>query len=291
MKKLIISCIILMCATMVKAQVRIELPYSRSIEIKNGKWESWPSNWDSEKQLYGSIPSLAVQHLSGGSYEVKLYDGGDMYTDKVIYDSVETEKIRKQFTNNHLTAYKYADSKNYLWTDNITLKQIAKSPSLWVSTAKAQIYLWEHELGNAILYTAKTIASAPKNYKTSFKATKKYIKGTWAAWSAWQTMPSNTYFQLNMLRENSEYNFKYYEGGSLVKNYNITYDSARTKSVRKETKNATAYKINGSSNEYIYLLNTAMSTIMNNPDKWSQEKDAVILIADINKSGIQTKIK
>lgn len=276
---------------MVTAQVRIDLPYSRSIDLKNGKWESWPSKWESEKEIYGSIPSLSVKHISGGTYEIKLYEGGDMYTDRVTYDAAETEAKRQQSSNNNLTAYKYADSKNYLWTENLNLKQIVSTPHLWKSTTKAQIYLWEHDLGSAYVYTANTVTLAPRIYNISFKATQKYIKGTWAAWSDWQTMPSNTYFQLNMLKENSEYNFKYYEGGSLVKNYNITYDSDRTKTVREDTKNATAYKINGSTNEYIYLLNTAMSTIMKNPTKWSQEKDAVILISDINKTSTQTRIK
>ncbi|MCZ4319209.1 hypothetical protein O4H26_09415 [Aequorivita viscosa] len=291
MKKLIISFVIIMCATMVSAQVRIDLPYSKSISLKNGKWDKWPSDFLSEQKEFGSTPALSVRLVSGSTYEIKHYDSGDVYTDKVTYDSAETEKVRKSSSNNMITVYKYEDSRNYLWTENLNLKQIASSPSLWKTTLNAKIYLMEYDISSAIVYTYKTVTIAPKNYKTSFKATKKLIKGTWADWSSWETMPSNTYFQLNMLRENSEYNFKYYESGKLAKNFNITYDSDRTKTVRENTKNATAYKINGSNNEYIYLLNTAMSTIMNNPDKWSQEKDAVIIIADINKTSTQTRIK
>lgn len=293
MKQAILTTVVLLtCVSYAMAQTRIEFPYSKSIGMTNGKWDKWESTWTNLERDASYVPGFTVKHVGGGTYYYVMDEGGTSdFTEEVIYDSAETEKIRKHNSNNSLTAYKFADSRNYLWTENITLKQITNDPSSWKSTSNAQIYIWSYDLGSADLYSAQGSVLPAQKYKISFKATKSQIKGTWAEWSSWSTMPRNTYFELKIIRENREYNFKLYENGKLVKNYNITYDPERTKTVRENISSASAYKINGKDGEWIYLLNTNMRNIFSNPDKWSQEKDAVIHLADYKQSGVQTRIK
>lgn len=294
-KALLTTIALLMSAMLVSAQKSIKLPYSRNIEKKNGKWAEWSKTWESEKTLNGYIPILYVKKLDTDIYELQIDYGGSssgIFKEKVVYDPSETAKVRKSNSKNTLTVYRYTGSTdNYLWTDNITLNEIASTPSKWTSNKDAKIYIWDFQQGSASLYSAQASLQEAQKYKVNFKATKSLIKGTWADWSSWKTIPSNSYFELKIITENRVYNFKYYEGGKVVKDYNITYDSDKTKTIREKIKNSSAYKIDGGNNEWVYLQNTTMGNIFANPDKWANEKDAVILISDYKMSGNQTRIK
>lgn len=286
--------LLIMSSVFVTAQTSIKMPYSKSIELSNGKWGKWPSKWESEKKLNNYVPTLYIKKIDSEIYELQLDQGGSgVFKENVIYDPVKTKEIRKSTSNESLSAYRYTGSKDYLWTDNVSLKMISSKSSSWTSVPNAKIYIWNTSMGSATLYAPSIPKSTPavQKYKVNFKATKKLIKGTWTNWSSWKTVPSNSYFELKIIREKREYNLKYYEKDKIVKDFNITYDSKKTKEIQEKTKNASAYSINGQTNQWVYLQNTSMSSIFNNPDKWSNENNAVIQIVDYKKSGNQTQIK
>lgn len=295
MNKLLFTTLALIMSTLfVTAQTSIKLPYSKMTELSNGKWNKWPSKWESQKTLYNYVPTLYIKKLDSEIYELRLDQGGSgVFKENVIYDPEKTKEIRKSNSNENLSAYRYTGSKDYLWTDNVSLKMLSDKPSNWTSVANAKIYIWNTSMGSATLYVPSIPKSTPaiQKYKVSFKATRKLIKGTWADWSSWKTVPSNSYFELKIIRENREYNFKYYENGKVVKNFNITYNDTKTKEAQKKTKNASAYTINNQTDQWVYLQNTTMKSIFNNPDKWSQENNAVIQIVDDKTSGSQIQIK
>lgn len=293
MKKLLLTTLALMLSVLfVSAQTSIKLPYSKSTGLTNGKWEKWPSKWESEKVEFGYIPILYIKKIDSEIYQLQLDQGGSssgIFKENVIYDAEKTKELRK--SNPNLTAYRYTGSKDYVWTDNVTLNQLSSDASKWTSVSDAKLYFWNPSLGSATLYSAQASLQAAQKFKVTFKSTKSKVKGTWADWSPWTTLAKNSYFELKMLKENKVYSFKYYENGKLTKDYTITYSSEETKDFQKSKKNAFAYKIEGGKDEYVYLLNTSMSSIFNNPDRWSNENDAHIYIMDDVKSGNQTYIK
>lgn len=295
-KVLIMTAAVAFTALTSMAQTTINLPYSMSVGKTNGKWESWPKNWEDAAKQGSFVPNLTIKKVDSDIFSIDIYFGGSssgIIQSNVVYDPTETAKIRKSHSNDKLTAYRYTGSKDYIWTENITLADIQKSGSKWTSTPNAKLYTWEHSLGSATVYKAK--ASAPavvgKKYPTTFTASKKKVKGTWADWSSWSTAPKNSYFELAVITEGRVYNFKYYESGKLVKNYEITYDDTKTQNLKAQNSKIACYKIKGTKDNWVYLLNTTMRNVFANPDKWSNEKDAVIVILDDEKTGQYTRIK
>ncbi|MCZ4319208.1 hypothetical protein O4H26_09410 [Aequorivita viscosa] len=137
------------------AQVSINLPYSRSIEFENGVWEKWPTNWESEKAAYGFTPILSIKQINLGTFEVSLYEGGSasgIFTETVHFDAAETKRVRRQSNNDNITVYKYYETRNYLWTENVTLPQIVSNKTNWTAKANARIYTWHNDLGSASIY-------------------------------------------------------------------------------------------------------------------------------------------
>lgn len=276
----------------ISAQVTIELPYSRNVEISNGQWGKWSPKWESEKAINGFVPNVTVKKSDDEVYKVTFYYGGSssgMAEETVVYDPTETGRIRKSNSDNSLNAYRYTGtSKDFIWTQGFSLKDLAKSKSAWTSKPNARLYTINPSLGSGTMYAG---AMPSKRFSTNFVANRQKVKGTWDNWSSWNPVPRNSYFELQMISENSKYIFKYYENDKLIKNYEITYSDAMTKEIRKNNDKAYAYSIDGFKNGYIYLLNTAMSAVLKNPEKWSKENDAVIVILDDEKTGKRTRIK
>lgn len=157
MKKLLLTTVaLLMCVTFATAQSSIKLPYSKSIEQTNGKWGKWPAKSKSQKAEFNFVSILSVKLINAGTFDLQLDQGGSLvYTERVHYDDTKTKELRRKTSNNNITVYKYWDSKNYIWTDNISLKEIAISPNKWTTNPNAKIYIWWHDLGSAALYTPK----------------------------------------------------------------------------------------------------------------------------------------
>ncbi|MBB6682619.1 hypothetical protein H4O20_14315 [Aequorivita sp. 609] len=156
MKKLFLTSILFLAVvTLASAQITINLPYSRSIGFENGGWEKWPSNWESQKAEYGFIPNLSIKQINLGTFEVSLYEGGSasgIFVETVHFDAAETKKVRKKSNNDNITVYKYYNSPNYMWTENVTLPQIVSNKANWTSKANSRIYIWYNDLGSAVIY-------------------------------------------------------------------------------------------------------------------------------------------
>lgn len=265
------------------------LNYAKTRDIN----ESWPKEWEKQNAAVGGVPSITIKKIDNDIFKVEINMGGTWtQVNNVVYDPTETARIRKVNNSTSLTAYRFTESKDYIWTKNTTLAELYSSPSKWKTNADAMIYTWEHSLGSASLYRYQLPPQPAKKYNVHFSATKRVIKGTWADWSDWSTAPQNSYFELGVVTERSVYNLKYYENGKLTKNYNITYNDQKTKSSRAASKveQVSWYKINGTKDDWIYLLNTSMGNMLSNPDKWS-ENNAVVAILDYEKTGYQTRLK
>lgn len=133
----------------------ISLPFSKSKEFKNNKWTNWPTKWESQEEEHGFTPIFSVKQINAGTFELQLYKSGSasgLFTYRVYYDSSETKRIRKNSNSKNLVVYRYADSQNYIWTENISLKDLANNPFSWESYSKAAIYFWYNDLGNASMY-------------------------------------------------------------------------------------------------------------------------------------------
>jgi len=156
-KNLLLSFVFVMAVALVSAQeVSINLPYSKSIEFSNKSWSSWPASWESQQEMYDFTPVFTIKQINLGTFEVSLYEGGSasgIFVETVHYDDRETKKVRRQTGNDNITVYKYYESRNYLWTENVSLPQIVKKKSLWTSKANSKIYFWYNDLGSATVYT------------------------------------------------------------------------------------------------------------------------------------------
>lgn len=156
MKKIILTTFVFLMAVMfVSAQVSINLPYSRSIEYSNDSWGKWPANWESQQELNGFIPIFTIKQINLGTFEVSLYEGGSasgIFTETIHYDAAETKRVRRMSDDDSITVYKYYESDNYLWTENVTMPQIVSNKANWTSKANSRIYIWYNDLGSAYLY-------------------------------------------------------------------------------------------------------------------------------------------
>lgn len=278
------------------AQTTLKLPQEKMIEHQNNSWQKWPATWESTQKKYDFVPNVTIRKVDEDIYSVEFYFGGSssgIFRENIIFDPTETAKIRKSQSNNSLSAYRYSGSKDYLWTEGVTIAELYKTPSKWTSVANAKMYTWQYSLGSATVYKGQSAApTSPleQKYTVNFKSKKQKIKGTWGSWSGWDPV-KNSYFELKVITEGRVFNFKYYEHGKMVKNYDITYDDAHTKEARAQNEKTSCYKINGSGDDWVYLMNTSMTNILANSGKWSNENDAVILILDDEKTGFFTRIK
>jgi len=163
MKKIILTIFVLITTTLfVNAQQVIELPYSKMINKNAGKWDKWNSKWDSEEGNVGSNPLIIFKKESNTKFSLLFISNfpesmTGVFED-VVYDADKTKQIRKKNSNPNLTAYKFLNSKRYVWTDNITLEEICRDPSKWKKTKNAKIYFWNPD--SALLYTSGVGLSA-----------------------------------------------------------------------------------------------------------------------------------
>lgn len=292
-KVLLVAAATMLSSIFAGAQSTLQLPYEKSVGKNGNTWESWPKDWVSTQKEYNFVPNVTIKKIDNEIFSVEFYFGGSssgILKDNVVYDPTETAKIRKSNSKNTLHAYRFTGSKDYLWTDGVTLAELYSNPKKWTSTKNARIYTWQHSLGSATIYAAQGPAQPAKKYPVSFTSTSKLIKGTWSDWSQWRSI-KNAYFELQVVEERRVFNFKYYENGKLTKNYQIVYDGNHTKARRDENQNVSCYKIKGSKDDWIYLMNTSMTNILANPDKWSKENNAVIAILDDEKTGHFIRIK
>ncbi|MCW2260161.1 MULTISPECIES: hypothetical protein [Sphingobacterium] len=292
MKKLfsLLFAIIITCMNAF-SQTSIKLPYFKEFNETSKKW---PVEWLSSKKEFDFIPILSIKKLDNEIFTINIDFGGSssgIFKNNVVYDPAETKKIQKNNANTNLMAYRYTGSDDYLWTENITLNEIWTNPTKWTSSSNAKIYTFEKSIGNKSVYSANLAVQSAKKFPVKFISTNKQIKGTWEGFTNWTSVPTNSYFELKVITELKVYNFKYFENGTLKMNYDITYNDAKTKELRKENNTISCYKVNGSQDAWVYLLNTTMGNIFLNPDKWSNENNAVVSIVDLQKNGKLIKIK
>ncbi len=294
MKKLFSLCLLLAFFTNVYAQATINLPYYKEY---NAATKKWATSWSDSKKEYGFVPNLTIKKVDSDIFNIEIYYGGSssgIIKSNVVYDPTKTAEIRKSNSNNNLLAYRYTGSKDYIWTSNITLAEIVANKSKWTSSADAKIYLMEASQGSSTVYSATNASSTTqtaKNFPISFLAKKTKIKGTWGDWSNWSPAPSKSYFELKVITEGKVYSFKYYQDGKLIKNYTITYNNEHTQKNRVHDPKVNCYKINESTDDWIYLHNTTIGNLFKNPEKWSDENSAVISILDDEKTGYFLRIK
>lgn len=159
MKKTLFTIFIITLTSLTtNAQQAIELDYFKMILKTKNKWGKWDSKWSSGEFSNGENMKLIVKKIDDSTFGIKYISA---YEDnlpepfqKIIYDPIETEKIRKNHSNSNLTVYKHINNEEYIWTDNITLNDLAKDSSKWTTTKKAKMYAWTSEGG--ILYTSGT---------------------------------------------------------------------------------------------------------------------------------------
>ena len=129
-------------------------------------------------------------------------------------------------------------------------------------------------------------AQSPK-FDVNFIKTKQQIKGTWGSWSSnWSTPTKKTYIQVSMITENRVYNIRYYENNVKVRDIDVSYNDAKSKSTRSSwgRQNVWCYKINDSSDDWVYLQGSgAFGDLYRNPQKWMSSNDASIYFMDDEK--------
>lgn len=273
------------------SQTSIKLPYFKEYNESSKKW---PTEWLSSKKEFDFIPILNIKKLDNEIFTINIDFGGSssgIFKSNLVYDPAETKRIQKNNANENLMAYRYTGLDDYLWTENITLDEIWSNPNKWTSSSNAKIYTFEKSIGNKSVYSANLTSQAVKKFPVNFSSTNKQIKGTWEGYTPWTSVPANSYFELKVITELKVYSFKYFENGTLKMNYDITYNEAKTKELRKENNSISCYKINGSKDAWIYLLNTTMGNLFVNTNKWSNDNNAVVSIVDLEKNGKLIKIK
>lgn len=157
MKKALLTTIALMvCTAFATAQVKINLPYAKTIGLENGKWGAWPTNYVSIRAEYGVLPSMSIKLISVDTFDVELDEfriDNDVNTERVLFDSEETKKARIVNANEKIMVYRFMNSDIQIWTENFSLSQIANDPSAWRKLEDAKIYVWNTDLGSGYLYT------------------------------------------------------------------------------------------------------------------------------------------
>lgn len=283
-------------------QATLYLQYYKSIEKNEGKWTKWPTEIQDAKKNNEYITELTIKKIDSEIFNVDFYYGGSMrgmFTDNVVYDPTKTESVRKANNNKNITCYRMTGTKtNFIWTENITLAELYANPSKWKTTPNAKIYTWDedNEYGYATVFygSVSSTQSAPfaKNFKITFKDESTKVKGSWTAFPKnYTTAPSNTYVQIKVIKDRLKFNFKYYENGKLVKDYNITYDDVQTKKKRETNPNISIYTIDGSTTDFIELHNISITGIINDPKSWETLNNAVIFIRDGGKTNTNTRLK
>lgn len=150
--------IITLTSIAANAQQSFELDYYKMIIKINSEWGKWESKWAPGTFSNGENMKFVVHKIDDSTFEVKYISAyGDDLSEpfkEIIYDPIETEKIRNNHSNPYLTVYKYKESEEYIWTDNITLNDLARDSSKWTSTKEAKMYAWTSDGG--LLYTSGT---------------------------------------------------------------------------------------------------------------------------------------
>lgn len=127
-------------------------------------------------------------------------------------------------------------------------------------------------------------------FPVNFSSKSTLIKGTWSNWSSWSQV-KNIYFELTTITQGKIYNFRYFENGVMTKNYTITYNADATNKKKAENQNVNCYKINDSKDDWIYLYDTTMGSLMKTSTKWADSNNASISILDDEKTGYFVRIK
>jgi len=157
-KTLFIIFTIVLSSVVTNAQQEFELDYFKMIMKTNNKWGKWDSKWTLGEFSNGKNMKFVVKKIDDSTFGVRYISAyGDNPPEpfkEIIYDPIETEKTRKNYLNPNLTVYKYKGEEEYIWTDNITLNDIAKDSSKWTTTKKAKMYAWTSDGG--LLYTSGT---------------------------------------------------------------------------------------------------------------------------------------
>lgn len=154
-KTLLTTIALIVCVTFASAQVKINLPYAKSIGFENGKWSEWPSNYVSIRAEFGILPSLSVKLINDDTFDIELEEvrtADGATTERVLFDPEETKRARKANANDKIMVYKFKDSDNHIWTENLSLTEIANNPSTWRKLEEAKIYFWDEDFGSAYVY-------------------------------------------------------------------------------------------------------------------------------------------
>lgn len=135
----------------------LELTYMKMIgKDDNNKWESWPKQWENNKEHF--VPTLRVRKQAPSKFRLEIYFGGSssgIFVYDVVYSQLETDKVRKRLKNENIYVYKSLEMDDIIWTENFSLEEILDAPQKWETIKNAKFYTWEHTLGSASVYKAK----------------------------------------------------------------------------------------------------------------------------------------